>query len=118
MPASLRTALVLHTTSPSTAHVESQQRELLALLAALHVAPRCVDGADAANAALRARLWAAPGAVRAAYPFLFIATRKEGAAAEAAEEELEAVGTFDACSALHEDGALASRLAGCASSLS
>jgi hypothetical protein len=109
-----RTALVLHTSSPPTAHVEGQQRELLALLAALRVAPRLVDGADAANAALRARLWAVPGATRATYPFLFIMKAREG---EEEEEEVEAVGAFDACQALHEDdGGLARRLEGCTSS--
>ena len=115
-----RFALVLHTSSPATLRVEAEQRQLLALLAALRLTPRLVDGADAANRELRAALWASPGAVRATYPFLFIASRDGAAGAET----FEAVGDFAVVAALHEgaqhrqvahaEGDLARRLAGCA----
>ena len=114
-----RQVIVLHTTSPSTSHVDACQRKLVDLLNALHVHARLVDGADAANKELRAQLWAVPHAARAVYPFVFVASSDASGAVA-----YSAIGDFETVMAMHEgaahkqvehtEGDLARRLEGCA----
>ena len=114
-----RQVVVLHTTSPSTSHVDACQRKLVDLLNALHVHARLVDGADAANKELRAQLWAVPHAARAVDPFVFVASSDASGAVA-----YSAVGDFETVMAMHEgaehkqvahkEGDLARRLEGCA----